>query len=97
MTEVNILSHNSFQANMNVDEGELVRFEKSYIFVMLNKYYDSVINMIKHFYSFHTLFLELKKKIFLLEIDNQLHNNTPSTSFCLMIFRNVLTFSMVKI
>ena len=67
---------------MSVDEGELVRFEKSYIFVMLNKYYDSVINMIKHFYSFHTLFFELKKKkLFLLESDNQLHNYTPSTKF----------------
>ena len=32
MKEVNILSHFSFQANMDGDEGELVRFEKSKFF-----------------------------------------------------------------
>ena len=35
---------------MDGDEGELVRFENlSFIFVMWNKNYDSVIYMIKHF------------------------------------------------
>ena len=86
MTEVNILSHNSFQTNMSVDEGELVRFEKSYIFVMLNKYYDSVINMIKHFYSFHTLFFELKKKYFCWRVIINYTIIHPQQSFSLMIF-----------